>query len=59
VHTAKCALKEGRPVLATEWPAGHPAGGNRELLAEGAKALRPSGDVVAGFEGVCEGRQDE
>ena len=22
VHTAKCALKEGRPVLAIEWPAG-------------------------------------
>ena len=54
VHTAKCAMREGRPVLVTEWPAGHPAGGpalsagegNRQLLAEGGRTLEVGGDVV-------------
>jgi predicted Rossmann fold nucleotide-binding protein DprA/Smf involved in DNA uptake len=55
VHTAKCALKEGRPVLAVEWPAGRPAGGNRQLLGEGARALQPGEDVVAAFESAAEG----
>jgi len=55
VHTANCALKEGRPVLAIEWPAGHPAGGNRQLLAEGARALQPGEDIVAAFESAAEG----
>lgn len=54
MHTAKCARKEGRPVLAVEWPAGHPAGGNRELLAEGARALQPGEDIVAAFESAAE-----
>jgi predicted Rossmann fold nucleotide-binding protein DprA/Smf involved in DNA uptake len=55
VHTAKCALKEGRPVLVTQWPGGHAAGGNRELLADGAAALQPGDDVVAAFESLFEG----
>jgi DNA processing protein len=44
VHTGKCALKEGRPVLAVEWPYGHAAPGNRELLAEGARPLPAAGE---------------
>jgi DNA processing protein len=39
VHTAKCALREGRPALAVKWPDDHSAPGNRELLGEGATAL--------------------
>jgi DNA processing protein len=55
VHTAKCALKEGRPVLVTEWPAGHGAGGNRQLLGEGARGLELGGDVVGAVRGVVRG----
>ena len=50
VHTAKCALKENRPVLVVELP----AGGNRELLAEGARSLPRGDDVVAAFENLPE-----
>jgi DNA processing protein len=59
VHTAKCAMKEGRPVFAAEWPAGHRAPGNRQLLAEGAIPFRPEDDVAAAFDSVIEGRVDE
>ncbi len=48
VHTANCALQEGRPVLAVSWPEPG-AGGNRELLGAGAKPLEPGADPLSAF----------
>lgn len=45
VHTAKCALAQGRPVFAVEWPRGSGPAGNRALLAAGARPLGPGEDV--------------
>jgi DNA processing protein len=36
VHTAKCAMQEGRAVLAVKWADGQLSPGSRELLAAGA-----------------------
>jgi len=47
VHTAKCALREGRTVMAVRWPDSHAAGGNRQLLGEGALPLVAPGDALA------------
>jgi DNA processing protein len=49
VHTARCGLKEGRPVFAVEWPKDHPAPGNRELLSEGARRLPVGGELAEGI----------
>jgi DNA processing protein len=48
VHTAKCALREGRPVFAALWPAHHPgAAGPAELRAQGAHPLAHPADLLA------------
>jgi DNA processing protein len=44
VHTAKCALQEGRRVLVVSWSEMPP--GNRQLLAEGADRIDPEEDVL-------------
>lgn len=59
VHTAKCALKEDRPVLVVDWSREHPGEGNRQLLAEGGRVLQVGEDVVAAVReavrGACGG----
>lgn len=51
VHTAKCAMQEGRPVFAAD----NRAPGNRQLLAEGAIPFRPADDVTLMLDSVTEG----
>ena len=46
VHTAKCALEEGTPVLAVRWPESR-GGGNAQLLAEGARPVSDPEEIAA------------
>jgi DNA processing protein len=48
VHAAKCALQEGRPVLAVDWPDSR-AGGNHDLLTAGARPFEPGADPLSAF----------
>jgi DNA processing protein len=47
VHTAKCALQEGRKVFAVKWPQDHPSRGTADLLAQGARPLASPDDVLS------------
>ena len=47
VHTAKCALREGRPVFAVASQDRRRAPGNAQLLAEGARPLITPQDALA------------
>jgi len=55
VHTAKSALREGRPVYAVAWPSGRVAAGNTELLAERAAPLPVGGDAYSAVAAVWGG----
>ena len=55
MHTAKCALREGRPVYAVAWPSGCVAAGNGELLAERAAPLPVGGDAYSAVAAVWGG----
>lgn len=47
VHTAKCALREGRPVFAVDSQDRRRAPGNAQLLAEGARPLSTPEEAAA------------
>lgn len=58
VHTAKCALKESRPVLAVAWPGEARGAGSREVIAEGGEPLNPGEDLLARVSAAAGWTQD-